>query len=624
MLATTQNLALRGSFAIALNGPEAEPQYSGYGPGQSIAALPFYLAGRAVAALFPSRGTTWLIRAIVSWYNPLVTAGIAALMYAAATLLGYTPRVATATALLYGLATMAWPHSKTFFAEPLTALLLWGSFVLALAASMDARPTWASTQTVDAGSTRYRSWKRDGLLFASGAVAGLAPLVKIQAGLALPLLGLFAASAVVSTCGLRWSSVRLLAAWGLGAMLMLALLALYQWAIFGAVGRTGYGSPARLFRNPLVSGLYGLIASPGKGVIWYAPPLLLWPISVWLLWRRHRLVTLLCVGMAVAHLVFYARLNFWHGDGAWGPRYLNIVLPFLILPLAAYLDTLRGWKTRGRSGALLLVLLLAIPVQLGGLAINIDTYLNRQVDAERRYYYPPDSPIVQHLRMAGQQLRQLYAKYFTPNSVVLLDGFSYSEGNRERGEQVPRWTLPHAEIAVRPPAGVFLRLALSLNGCRPRGAPARIVFSSDQMRLLVGDACPPRTYYLLLPDKPIRLALDATPWDPALANIERNGPLGVVLQDLTAAVDNRPLTLRGDLIPVTPLPSGPVSLRRWAGDYRFGHWDFWWWYLAHSGLPTRRAAVFGGVWLVISMTLALWGGVCTWSIVRDNVQIQSR
>lgn len=130
MFALTESLALNGSFALNAGDSAAPPSYSIYGPAQSIAALPWYTAGRALSQLWPPDAYEWLTRAAVSWFNPLVTAGIAALLVLAVSELGFGMRVALGTALIYGLGTMAWPHSKTFFAEPLTALVLFGSFVL--------------------------------------------------------------------------------------------------------------------------------------------------------------------------------------------------------------------------------------------------------------------------------------------------------------------------------------------------------------------------------------------------------------------------------------------------------------------------------------------------------------
>jgi hypothetical protein len=59
----------------------------------------------------------------------------------------------------------------------------------------------------------------------------------------------------------------------------------------------------------------------------------------------------------------------------------------------------------------------------------------------------------------------------------------------------------------------------------------------------------------------------------------------VLLRDLEAQAGGADLAIRGQLVPPPPLPegAGPVTIREWVSDYRYGHWDFWWWYLAQSG-----------------------------------------
>lgn len=602
MLTVTENLVLHRSVAINAPVDDASAAYSSYGPLQSVAALPFYAAGRAIAAIFPPHGATWAVRAAISWYNPLVTAGVAALLYLAAAQLGYGASVSIGLALLYGLATIAWPHSKTFFAEPLTALVLLGSFVCALIA-VSRIEALRGSQPLVMGLPRAALV----LLFVSGMLGGLAPLVKIQSGLALPVLGIYVLVALAMTLGHRRPLFLGLLAWGIGAVLFLLVLSLYLWSLFGSPVRTGYGAVGRIFRNDLDTGLYGLLISPGKGIFWYAPVLVLWPWGIVRLWRRAWPVALLCLLMAVVHLLFYARVNFWHGDGAWGPRYLNIILPFLVLPLAGFLDSLDQRRTPWRAALLAGLLLLTVPVQVAGLAINLNAYLNLQRDSERRYFYPPDSPIVRHLQLAGRQARQFYDLYFAPNSVALISGFSYSEGDRDQGEQVPRWTLPRAEIALRPSSATPRQVTLALNGCREAGDAAPVTLESEGMLLAAGTTCPARTFHLLLPVGRTELSLQATAWDPLAAGVERAGPLGVVLQNVSARAGDQDLTLRGDLIPIPPVPTGQVLLRRWVHDYRYGHWDFWWWYLAKSGLPRMPSILLAGGWVIAAVGLIAGG-----------------
>jgi hypothetical protein len=389
---------------------------------------------------------------------------------------------------------MAWPQSKTFFAEPLTALLLFVSFILLLAAQHN--------------ESRERTWL---LFWLSGVLAGLTPVVKIQAGIALPLLSLFALfQALRPHARLDRGAVASLAAWLAGAALALGLLGLYQLAAFGSPFATGYGGTVwNQFTTPFWVGFNGQIWSSGRGIIWYAPPLLLFPLGVVLLWRRHWPTAALCVLMFIVHVLFYAKWWAWDGAGAWGPRFLNSILPFMVLPLAAFLDTIRSRRVSFRNSALIILVLLTIPVQLGGLLISVNTFFSRTRFADLSYYRVGDSAIVWHLRIATEQLRQIYDVYMAPDSVALLPGFSYSEGG---AAQVPRWTLPRAVVEVRPPKGKVLQLIIALNSCWSKPAPSPISIASAGTVLVRDTApCPARTYHFALPTRSAKLTIDVLP-----------------------------------------------------------------------------------------------------------------
>src|SRR5207244_1763432 len=57
-------------------------------------------------------------------FNLLVTALAAVIVFYFAIRLGYTERLSLAAALLFGLTTIVWPYTRTFFREPLTMLTL--------------------------------------------------------------------------------------------------------------------------------------------------------------------------------------------------------------------------------------------------------------------------------------------------------------------------------------------------------------------------------------------------------------------------------------------------------------------------------------------------------------------
>ena len=617
MFVLTETIATRGSFAVGEE--QGVPIYSKFGPGQSLMAVPFFGIGWAVATLFPPESYIYLTRALVSWLNPFVTGATGGLIALAALRLGYSRRSAIIVALIYGLATLAWPHSKSFFAEPLAAALTFAGFALALPPPGQQR----------AGAGRW---------LAAGLCAALACSVKIQAGLLLPLLGLWVIWEGVLSRAAReeWTgrlpphhsyqqllftgAIRTIVPWLLGALLGLALLGSYQWLLFGTPLRSGYGDASQAFSGYLSVGLYGLILSPGKGIIWYAPPLLLLPIGLVLLWRRNRGVTILVGAATVATFLFYALVVFWHGDGAWGPRYLNMVLPFMVLPLVTLIDHPPRPKLRPLRPLLLAALLMAAPVQLAGVLINLNAYLDVQRDSYRRYFDPSQSPILGHLRLIGVQLADSYALHVAPGSLALIDGFSYSEGDRDRGEQLPRWSLPSATIAIRPPTGgAAIRVSLSMSGCLPTPLPpADLRLTLNGAPLISNVACPPRRYELLLPPIPSRLTLESSGWNPTDIGLERKGPLGISILQASASAAGEPLTLTGRLVPIDPAPVGQNSLRRWASDYRYGHWDLWLWYLIHAGFPFWPSLLVAILWGGLGFAFIGAGLIGLWKVQRRD------
>ncbi|HYI15114.1 MAG TPA: hypothetical protein VEX37_06965, partial [Thermomicrobiales bacterium] len=62
-------------------------------------------------------------------------------------------------------------------------------------------------------------------------------------------------------------------AWGAPVALWLAGIGAYNWVRFENVLETGYGDEASEFTEPFLTGLTGLLISPGKGLLWYSPAL---------------------------------------------------------------------------------------------------------------------------------------------------------------------------------------------------------------------------------------------------------------------------------------------------------------------------------------------------------------
>src|SRR5207247_920371 len=67
---------------------------------------------------------TYITRFVMTLFGVLVAALTVAQLYLLGRAVGYGPRMAVLTAAAYGLGTLAWPYSRTFFRDPLAGLAL--------------------------------------------------------------------------------------------------------------------------------------------------------------------------------------------------------------------------------------------------------------------------------------------------------------------------------------------------------------------------------------------------------------------------------------------------------------------------------------------------------------------
>jgi len=317
--------------------------YPQYAPGFPLVLAPVTALGSALggpASALRSRYSWYAendadlgARFLASYANGPITAATAALLTLLVLRLGYAPVPAGLVGLAYGLATPAWPEARSLFAEPLQTLLLLVSLILLLRAT-------------------------PGRALGGGAVLALAMLVKLTSVLALPGLLLLPDSRERPLWRRTAATVLVLAPSAAGVV----VYAIYNVLRFGSVGTTGYdtfGGGVSPLGEPL-EGLYGLLLSAGRGIVWYAPPV----VAAVLCFRQFRAarpaLTWALVALVLVWLGAHAAWRGWHGGEGWGPRYLLPVTPYMLVPLAA------GWKDRALRWTTLALVGLGVLVQVPG------------------------------------------------------------------------------------------------------------------------------------------------------------------------------------------------------------------------------------------------------------------
>ncbi len=327
--------------------------YSKYGPAQSLLASPLFLLGHTLSGLAPAFYRPEVPTLVASFLPALLTALTAVLLVLTAIELGASTRGALMLGLVYGLATPAAVYAVQWFSEPAAACALLAAVYAVIrdrAGPTVWRPLLAGLTLSIAAATRL-----DALLFAPVVLLYLRVPVHRRRARALALV--------------------------LPLVVTLGALGLYDLARFGSPLQTGYGlgtlNPFDSIdthpdRSPdaILSALYGLFLSPGKGLVEYAPVVLLAPFGLVLLWRRRRAETALLLALILVDSVAHANILIrWVGGWSWGPRFLVPVIP-LVLLLAAPLLRPGRWRRNPATTALVVLGIVGFAVQLPALIVH--------------------------------------------------------------------------------------------------------------------------------------------------------------------------------------------------------------------------------------------------------------
>ena len=296
-----------------LSGSHGGRCYSWFGITEPVLAIPFI-------ALAEFTGITpWMFVEIL--FYPIVTSVTCALIYLMGLKLGYSRKVSVLLAFVYGFSTFALPYSKFFNDGPLQVLFVVGA-VLFLIGSRQS-------------------------LVQAGTLVGFAVLTRIATVVIIPPI------IVYVIWRNRHSVVRVLH-FLLPICVALAVFAGYNFVRFGSLTDFGQGYSQSIGAySATCQGIQRLLISPGVGLIYYFPLVLLVPYGAYRLFLTRASEVLLFASFFIVSLVSsgsYCLVNFgfgsynWIGWGHWGPRYLMGALPFLVLMLGKCIteNSIRG------------------------------------------------------------------------------------------------------------------------------------------------------------------------------------------------------------------------------------------------------------------------------------------
>ncbi len=226
-----------------------------------------------------------------------------------------------AAALLYGLATNAFPYSGAFLSHQMVAFLLFGAFYLAyLIGQGRASVYWT---------------------FLVGLMLGYSVITEYPTALI--------AAAVFGYVWLILPDRRWMAALVAGGLPPGLLIMAYDWAIFRNVLPVGY-MHSEMYTDihsqgfislvgPSAEALWGITFGSYRGLFFIAPILLLAVPGFVTWWRqgKYRREWGVCLWAVVSFILFNGSSVMWQGGYSIGPRYLVPMVPFMAVAMGACL-----------------------------------------------------------------------------------------------------------------------------------------------------------------------------------------------------------------------------------------------------------------------------------------------
>lgn|GEM_PF-3480894 len=321
-------------------------------PGLALASVPTGALGVAIENLtetpevadeLPARRNMAEVRTKPSAFftglvNPLVSALLIAMFFRMVSGIAVSREWATVLSLMLGLSTIIWPYSSTYWTQPVATVAVFGSFVFLV-------------QGVEANRLR--------LAALSGLLAGFSFLTRFELLFVLPWLVLYVV--LGSFPSVRRRGKFLLGFLGFFSIAVVLLMAWNHYR-FGSIFDAGAFHQKRLgpsFGADLALSLPANLISLSNSIFVFSPPLILVFFGIYAFFKRERLMAVTTVGIAVTGLIVYSKFTHWDATGSWGPRFLVVLTPFLLLPASAFRPN-RRW----RRALVLCLLVIGFGVQL--------------------------------------------------------------------------------------------------------------------------------------------------------------------------------------------------------------------------------------------------------------------
>lgn len=318
-------------------------RYIPYDVGQSLLMLPGDWLGSQLHKVVPQQNEEYLRQIVVSWviFLPLNVILIIA-CFLLLKKLDFSEEVAGISSIILLLSTTVLHYAQS--PQQNNQILLF--VVLGYAAIL------ASLKT-------HKSIYKYLFVFLSGLALGASILIRQTSVIHMLTVFVFLAGCVWVRQNKIGEVFKYAILWIIGLIPLILVGRIFDYVRFGVFWTTGASLGAKQlqtdpffaglpqlpanfpFSNPPWVGIWGVLFSPAKSIFIYDPLLLPCLLLGVFLWKKLspylKLYLIANVLNLLLHIALYARLDFWHGDAAWGARYHVTSLHLLLIPLIALL-----------------------------------------------------------------------------------------------------------------------------------------------------------------------------------------------------------------------------------------------------------------------------------------------
>jgi hypothetical protein len=349
MYLLTQSMVENQSLSFSESVTIAEtqgPQYSKYGLGMSVLAVPFYIFGKVLSALLGIE-ESMATQFTVSMINAILTAFSCVMIYRfALDRLSFRSSTGLFLAAGFGLSTIAWYYSEDFMSEPATTLFLLSAVYFA---------------------TNPDQKRKNRSLLLAGVFLACAVSCRLATLLAVP--------GFIFYHWMMWKNEqKFVELWvdifraAIPVSFVLIIIMAYNYVRFDDLFESGYEKGG--FGGRFLVGFYGILFSPGKSLFLYNPLTIFGCLAFTRFLAGNKKIALFFVWLILSHLLMFSFWHSWSGGMGWGPRLMLVVMPYLILPVG-YL-----WEAFAKEIKIPLIaaLVLGIVVQIPSITVNISRY----------------------------------------------------------------------------------------------------------------------------------------------------------------------------------------------------------------------------------------------------------